>query len=174
MRVEDFYMRMKTPVFVSVLALALAFAAVVEAGGKGKNRKKGDKNSDNSSGTIEFILDHAAELKLSPEQTQKLDTLLSAEELITADTVINAIMQKVREAGNQQGLEEQKQRLSEKIKEKTGGKFGLLKDDLAKILTPEQMTTLAALRSKNAPAAKDGGTKDDSKPGEGRVNPFEL
>ncbi len=167
-------MRTTTLIFVSFLSMVLALASVVNAGGKGKNRK----NSDNSSGTIEFILEHATELKITLEQTQKLNALLAAEETIMADPVISAMMQKVRDArksGNAQAMAEQRQRVSDKIKEKTNGKYGLPGEELAKILTPEQKTALAALRNKNAPAAgADGGTKEDSKPAEGKMNPFEL
>ncbi|HLX60357.1 MAG TPA: hypothetical protein VKX17_03650 [Planctomycetota bacterium] len=161
---------MRSVFALSFVTLAFFFSSVAYAGGKGK---KGNKN--NSNDTIEFILEHSADLKLTQEQIQKLQALQAAEEKAMGDPAVVAIMQKVKEArqaGNQAGLAEQRDRLNDKIKLITGGQFGLLGVELNKILTADQQTTLAALRKKNAP--KDGAAPADPKAPDKGVNPFDL
>lgn len=173
MRVEDSYMKSYATLVVSLFAVVLLFTSVAEAG-KGKKRKKDEKNSDHSSGTIEYIIDHAIELKVTPDQITKLEALQAAEEAAMSDPATTAILQKVhdaKKAGNHQAVLEQKERLSEKIKERTGGKFGGLREELNKILTPEQQTALAEMRKKGA--EKDPNAKDDPKMPKA-INPFEL
>src|SRR5436305_1266404 len=138
-------MNSRVMLFMSVAA-ALLLSSFVE--GRERRKKNNDKNGDNSSGTIEFILEHAGELKISPTQATALNDLKDVEKTVMADPAVSGIMQKVKEAkrsGNQQALAEQKERLSEKIKERTNGKYGVLKEELNKILSPEQQTAFSEM-----------------------------
>lgn len=165
-------MRILTVAMVSVFAFLCFVPTMAGAAEKGKNKKKDDKKPDKANNTIEFIMDHSTELKITVEQTQKLDALATAETAIMADPTISAMFEKLRatrKSGTPQALAEQRQRISEKIKEKTGGRFGMLNEEINKILTPDQQATLTALRKKDEPA-----TKSDPKAGDGPLNPFEL
>lgn len=173
MRVEDSNMKSYSTLVLSLFAVALLFTSIAEAG-KGKKRKKDEKDSDHSSGTIEYIIDHATELKITPDQITKLEALQAAEEAAMSDPAVAALMQNVHDArkkGNQKAIAEQRERMIEKIKERTGGKIGDLKAELNKILSPEQQTALAEMRKKGA--EKDPNAKDDPKMPKG-INPFEI
>ena len=157
-----------------VCVSATCFLLSTVAAGEGKHRKKGDKNSDHSSGTMEYIIDHAVELKITAEQMAKIEALQDAEERIMSDPAVAAIVQKVHEAkqkGDKQALDAQRERLGAKIKERTGGKFGLPKEELRKILSPEQSAALTDMRKKNQPA---DASKDDPKAPQKPVNPFDI
>ena len=161
-------------VVVGLLALLLVVSGVTRAaqGGKNKDKKKAAPDE-----TLAFILEHTDELKVTSDQLPKLELLQMTENRVMNDPAVKAIMQKINAAkreGKDQEFFSQKDRLAEKIKERTNGQFSSFKLALDLILSPEQMKAFHDLRSGAIVADKAKNAVDKPLSNGKGVNPFEL
>jgi Spy/CpxP family protein refolding chaperone len=136
-------------------------------------------------GGMAFILDHAKELQLNDDQKKKLNNLRSQEERtrikLLAETDMKVLIHKTIQAklkNDEAATQEAYAELVKKLIEKSAPVAKSMMDDMAKILTPEQILKINALKEAEDGKTKPGNPKPDekNKPKRGTEppNPFEF
>ncbi len=136
-------------------------------------------------GGMAFILDHAKELKLNDDQKKKLNNLRAQEEhtrnKLLAETDMKVLIHKTIQAklkNDEAAAQEAYGELVKKLVDKSAPVAKSMMEDLAKILTPEQIVKINELKEAEDGKTKPGNPKPDekNKPKRGiePPNPFEF
>lgn len=149
----------KVGVFALLLIVAFGGSALAGKGKKGKNGK--DRLPSPYDAAFDFILEHDAELKITPDQVAKLEAVQESYGKYCQDPAVQAAVKDLRHArktGTPQDVEAANRKISAQLKEKSGGILDGLQTDLGKILSGDQMKKYVDMRTKSAATQPDADT----------------
>jgi Spy/CpxP family protein refolding chaperone len=156
---------------LGVLAAALSLSAGEKPGNKGDGPGPGGKRG---APEFDFILDHAKDLNLTPDQTRRIKELkekVESKREAVMKSPENRELYKELMAARKSGDEEKLKDLREKVKEqmaKSGGGGEDLKDQLMQILQPDQLAKLKEIRESEGGGMKKGERGPGGKAPEGK------
>ena len=138
--------------------------------GEGPGGRKGVPEFD-------FILDHAKDLNLTPDQTKKINELKGKVETKREAVMKNPENRELykelmaaRKSGDEEKLKDLREKVKEQMSKNGGGEE--LRDELMKILQPDQLAKLKELReSEGGPGMKKGDKAERGLGGKGGKGP---